>query len=75
MGKFDTKEATRTIERSPARSMGGQKAKGDKKLVSFQAATEMYGKFDFINKQRGITNTTALNLMIENYVKEHAEML
>lgn len=50
MGKFDNKEATRSKEKSTAKSMSGQKAKAEKKLVSFQAAPEMYSKFSYINE-------------------------
>lgn len=75
MGKFDNKEATRAAEKSTAKSMSGQKAKNEKKLVSFQAAPEMYSKFSYINEQLGITNTAALNLFIADYVKEHADMI
>ena len=66
MGKFDNKEATRAAEKSTAKSMSGQKAKSEKKLVSFQAAPEMYSKFSYINEQLGITNTAALKLYISH---------
>lgn len=75
MGKFDSKEAARVAEKSTAKSMSGRKAKNEKKLVSFQAASEMYSKFSYINEQLGITNTAALNLFIADYVKEHSDMI
>ena len=75
MGKFDNKEATRANTKSTAKSMGDKNTKIEKKLISFQAPVEMYKKFTYINQQLGITNTTAINLFIANYVKEHSELI
>ena len=74
MGKSDNIEAARKSDKSTARSMTG-KPKVSRKLVSFQTPTETYEKFTHINDQLGISNTTALNLYIAEYVKEHAEMI
>lgn len=76
MGKFDNKEATSSTikSKSAAKSMGAPK-KAEKKLVSFQAAPEMYSKFSYINDQLGLSNTAAINILIADYVKQHADMI
>lgn len=78
MGKFDNKEASRKAAgtaRSTAKAMSGAKAAVNKRLVSFQTPTDAYQTFTYINAHLGITNTTALNLMIADYIKQHSDLL
>ena len=75
MGKFTDKEAERVEAKSTAKAMSSTKSKATKRLVSFQAADEMYKKFTYINEQMGVSNTTVLNLYIADYVKEHSDLI
>ena len=78
MGKFDNKEASKKAAgatRSTAKAMGAAKNTVNKRLVSFQTPADAYEKFTYINAHLGITNTTALNLMIADYIKNHNDIL
>lgn len=75
MGKFTDKETERVATKSTAKAMSSTKIKAPKRLVSFQAADEMYKRFTYINEQIGISNTTVLNLYIADYVKSHSDMI
>ena len=74
MGKFDAVENKRNATKSTAKAMT-QKPKAAKRLVSFQTPVETYEKFSAINGKRGISNSTAINLMISEYVDKYIDSI
>ena len=45
------------------------------KVVSAKFNSDMYRRFTEINKAQGITNNSALNMILAKYVKENADFL
>lgn len=74
--KFAKVEQKRKKE-IPSHSAAGKMVEhvSEKKLVTFKASADVYKKFTFINKKKGLSNTAVLNMCILQYIEKNEEFL
>lgn len=70
----ERKENTGTVKKTPVGQIISKDGAKDKQ-ISAKVNMKMYSAFTTINKAQGVSNNSALNMLIAKYVRENKEIL
>ena len=68
------KETSNVIRKAPVEQIISKDGAKDKQ-ISAKVNMKMYSAFTTINKRQGVSNNSALNMLIANYVRENRDIL
>lgn len=69
------REARSQGQSSTVKKLTGSESKIKDKVVSAKVYPETWERFTQINKAQGITNNSAINMIITKYIRENEEIL
>lgn len=69
------REARSTASTGTVEKITGKESKNKDKVISAKVYPDMWARFTAINKAQGMTNNSALNMILSKYVREQEEIL